>query len=373
MNAIFRHAINHWKRIGLSCTTAILAVSAIPVSGVETAYEVEGRITESIRVRGPLVAYTNRHGGSYTNIYTTETHTNQFTVYVRDCGWLIKTTENLAGGKVALRDVGSADGTIIYDRRGAVDSAALQKPAGVSSPSGGTPQMNSCLVYSNCVPVSIADADMVSHLWLMFASQCYWRKQDANVTALTPVYDWTASAMTGSDIKVPGEWELLNGPGSLPREVRYLGRWGETNGLYVAHGTNLAGATLLPAGFTFEQREASSITHTMELKKRVLAEVSTAQPGCSAPSLVPGASQKTIVIDLRLPTKDLKVGRYPAYMTDAGEKWPSLEEAQRLVKAHENQMLKRMPSPGNSLKKLGPLVVIAFIVIAFILLLFMAR
>ena len=38
-------------------------------------------------------------------------------------------------------------------------------------------------------------------------------------------------ARANPDLKVSAQWQLLNGPGALPREVGYLGQWDETNRL----------------------------------------------------------------------------------------------------------------------------------------------
>src|ERR1017187_4705020 len=134
----------------------------------------------------------------------------------------------------------------------------------------------------------------------MFASQCYWTKLKSE--RLTPVYDWHAAiAAHGSRRNVTAKWELLAGTGSLPREVAYLGQWGETNGLYRAKGTTLAGSTLIPNGFVFEERyvgpiQGNSLIHGMALRKRVEVEVTAIRPVCSKASLLPSPPPRTIVV-----------------------------------------------------------------------------
>jgi hypothetical protein len=75
-------------------------------------------------------------------------YTNEFTVYVRDCDWLIQTTERQAG-HVCVREVGATNDTEIYESTG--------------------------MIKSKGIPVELLDRGVVGHLWLMFASQCYWK------------------------------------------------------------------------------------------------------------------------------------------------------------------------------------------------------
>ena len=49
------------------------------------------------------------------------------------------------------------------------------------------------IFHSNNVPVGEADDDFLCHLWLMFASGCYFENLATNW--LTPVYDINASVI----------------------------------------------------------------------------------------------------------------------------------------------------------------------------------
>ena len=223
--------------------------------------------------------------------------TNEFTVYVRECGWLIRTIEDAGNGMVQQREVGSTNGTVIYEFSELMWKTDLSKSGNLNAPGS---QRNTAaisvnpphlaLVYSNNIPVGRLDNDMVSHLWLMFASQCYWGSQHTD--QLTPVYDFEASFAGNSNLKVTAKWELLNGLASLPREVTYLGEWGETNGLYRVTGTNSVGGMLVPNGFVFEERvvgqlSASSLVHELVVRKRVEAKVTSVQAVCSRKTLMP--------------------------------------------------------------------------------------
>lgn len=264
-------------------------------SGVE--YEVRGTITQKI---------TDPRGSVMRTTY-------DFTVYVRDCAWLIQTVENDGKGNSWQREVGSTNGTEIYEFNG-----------------------RQAFIYDTGIPVDLGYTQTDGHLWLMFASQCYWGSQHKD--QLTPVYDFEASFAGNPNLKVTAKWELLNGPGSLPQEVAYLGIWGETNGLYKVTGTNSVGGTLVPNGFVFEERvvgqlSASTLIHELVVRKRVEAKVTSVQAVCSRKNLMPvlGAG-KIVTGDWRL-KKPGSGNSVPSYITPASERWPSVEEANQLVKA----------------------------------------
>ncbi len=261
-------------------------------SGAE--YEVIGRITQTI---------TGRNGSAIRT-------TNEFTVFVRNCSWLIQTLETDKKGHAWQREVGSSDGTEIYEANG-----------------------NQAFIRGNGVPVELLDRGVDGHLWLMLASQCYW--SGLHTDRLTPIFDWHASVGANPDLKLAAEWELLNGPGSLPREVQYLGRWGETNALYRVTGTTKAGETLLPSGFVFEEYEVGPLAtngfvHEMAVRKRVEAEVTSVQAFCSKKDLLPALGKAMVAVDWRL--KEPSSGNHvPTYMLPNTEKWPSVQEAKTLV------------------------------------------
>jgi hypothetical protein len=267
-------------------------------------YEVEGTVRQSITTfNGARLDYTNN-----------------FTVYVRDCRWLIKTTETNGNGLEWQREVGSDGGPEIFE--------ANAKQAFISGKG---------------IPVESLDKGVDGHLWLMFASQCYWTNLHSD--QVTPVFDWHASVGASPDLKVTAEWELLDGPGSLPREVRYLGRWDETNALYMVTGTNSAGGVLIPSGFVFEERFATP--GGMKLRKRVDATVASVRTGCSRKSLLPVRGDAAVVIvDWRL--KEPSSGNHiPAYRDPDVAKWPSVEEAKKLIQAESSGAGQSRANPGR--------------------------
>jgi hypothetical protein len=188
-------------------------------------------------------------------------------------------------------------------------------------------------IVSNNLPVGDTDSAVVGHLWLIFASQCYWPGVETD--QLTPVYDWHASvAARGQGLKVTAGWDLLEGPRPLPRRVWYLGHWGETNGLYSITGTNSIGGMLIPTGFIFEQFQIgalkdNSFVHEIVVAKRVVAEVTGTRPNCSKIELIPSPKSHAVVIDRRFDSG--LPNRPPSYQNPVDGQWPSIEKSKQFA------------------------------------------
>jgi hypothetical protein len=285
----------------------LMALEGSTYSGAGYEYEVRGTITQTITDPGAPVIRT----------------TNEFTVCVRDRAWLILTTRDDGKAHAWHREVGSNNGTEIYDSNG-----------------------RQAVIYDTGIPVELLDKGLDGHLWLMFASGLYWT--DLRTQQLVPVFDWRASVGANPNRRVSAEWELLNGPGSLPREVRYLGEWHETNGLYrISRATSVNGM-LVPTGFVFEEAHVgasrpNSLVHEMVVRKRVEAEVTSVQPVCSRKSLLPmqQAGGATIAVDFRLKGPN-SGNQIPTYVLRGSASWPSVDEARRLRDA---QILHGGPGP----------------------------
>jgi hypothetical protein len=300
----------------------MVMAAATGVSAWAAEYEVDGKLSQTT---------VQANGGKLRG-------SASFTVFVRDGGWLIQTTETNENGDVVQRETGSTNTSEIYEL---VRGSPAAPPPGQDAP----PARASATIIPNNVPVGQLDNAVTGHLWLMFASQGYWTNLKSD--RLTPVYEWQASvASRGQTITVPAQWELLAGPGSLPREVRYLGEWQETNGLYKVTGTNSAGGTLIPSGFFFEERHVGSIppdslVHEMALRKRVDVEVTAVRPVCSRASLLPSPLPITTVIDYRLgPGVPLagstQITRPPSYRNPTPGQWLTLDGARKLVQARQD-------------------------------------
>ncbi len=259
-----------------------------------------------------------------------------FTVCVRDCGWLIRTVETNENGSVGWKEVGSTNGTEIYECGGGL---------------GGSGMVMGQIDPGN-VPVGQLDNAVVGHLWLMFASKCYWPALTSD--QLTPVYDWRASAAAagsafGNRQKVSADWELLKGPGSLPREVRYLDVVNRTNAIYTITGTNSAGGMLFPAGFVFQRFNGNRV------EKRVEVTVTAIRPVCSRAALIPLPNGRAMIIDNRL-TSDVP-SHPPSYRNPVVGQWPTLEEARSLTgmqPASTAANLQRAGLPATSVSRTTP-------------------
>ena len=271
-------------------------------------YEVDGLVNQTmIQFNG-----TNLHASA------------SFTVYVRDCGWMIKTVETNELGSVSGQEIGSTNGTEIFE---------------CEDGSG----MGFADIVSNNIPVGEYDSAVFGHLWLMFASQCYWPA--LNSDQLTPIYDWrasvaAASSMFGNRQKASVDWELLNGPSSLPREVRYLDAMNRTNAIYTITGTNSAGGMLFPAGFVFKQFNGDRLT------KRVEVEVTAIRLVCSRANLIPLPSKGTMVVDRRF---DSGVpNRPPSYQNPVFGQWLTVEESKKLAGINKSNDLRNLARVGRS-------------------------
>jgi hypothetical protein len=277
----------------------VLVASSLELLAQRAEYEVEGAIYQTI---------VGKNGAL-------EDLTNNFTVSVKGCCWLIQIYDEHQGKDRLLREIGSTNNTEIFELVSNITSATNKFTA-------------TAIITSNNVPVGLLNRDVSGHLWLMFASRCYWESLQSDM--LTPVFNWRASVGANPRLKVKAEWKLLGDAGSLPREVAYLGSWDETNGFYkVTETSELAGGELVPKSFTFEERYAVAM-EGMVLRKRVKAEVSDVREVCSRSELFPVPTGETKIVDFRLTTH--KSGNHvPTYRNPTIGQWPSAADARKLV------------------------------------------
>jgi hypothetical protein len=294
-------------KAALGCTIFSTGMTAA-VPGPAREYEIEGIVRQKIIAQA----------GSALDL------TNEFTIYVRDCGWLIQTTEGAGTGSLGQREVGSPDSKTIYDT-----GMVLQREKNLGV--GGRPSIHQVMICGNDVPVELSDRGVIGHLWLMFASQCYWAGLRTN--RITPAFDWHASVGANPNLKVEAGWRLIGEQNSLPTEVWYLGRWDETNGLYKVTGTNVVGGMPIPTGFTFEERYAAGYGAGMVLRKRVEAEVRSARATCSRENLVPGLPSNAVIVDWRLRSPE-SGNSVPTYTVPDKANWPSADEGRRTLEAN---------------------------------------
>lgn len=293
------------------------------LNGVVTAsaaeYEVDGQIEQTLY---------QRDGG------VQSVEQAKFTVFVRDCSWLIQTTFLDKDGKPTFRnETACTNGAQIY---------SVGVNIGKNNAPGGRPEipgLNVANIYSNTVPVGETDDYFICHLWQMFASGCYFENNTTNW--LTPAYDLNASAPVHPDLKREAKWELINGPGSLPLKVVYLENDRRTNATYVATGVTNVDSLKIPSGFIFELRIGSinfapgpiapgESAPTYRVRKQAIAMVTAVRPACTRVELMPQVQPgKTIVIDERLARSTNPAPVF--YNFQKGVKWVSVEESKKLA------------------------------------------
>lgn len=314
---------HRWFLYGL--TVAVLLLSFISSA---SEYEVDGKVNQTI---------TPRNGG-------TLHATASFTVFVRGCGWLIQTVETNETGGVSHREIGSTNGTEIFECEQPLGQIVRNAASSEAATFVKSTAAMWAVMVSNNIPVGETDSAVVGHLWLVFASQCYW--PDLNTDQLTPIYDWRASVGAhGESLKASASWDLLSGPGSLPQKVWYLGEWDETNGLYTITGSKSVEGMLFPAGFTFERSQVgplnpNTFVHEMVVVKRVDVEVTAIRAGCSKASLIPLPTGGATIIDLRFESGI--ANHPPSYQNPVSSQWPTVSASKELFKAQLAVEAKRL-------------------------------
>ena len=302
---------------------AVFCLLLNPIAVVTAAeYEVDGEIEQTLYKMDGSVQL--------------EEH-SKFTVFVRDCSWLIQTALLDKDGKPFLKnETACTNGTLICSVEGGVEKN--------NAPRGGrgTSGLTVANTYSNNVPVGQDDGYFICHLWLMFASGCYFENITSN--RLTPAYDSNASVAVNPNLKREARWELINGVGSLPLNITYLeGPFHDTDATYAATGVTNVGNLKIPSGFIFEVRidnrlskqfapgpiEPGESVPAYRVRKRAIATVMAVQQICTRSELMPQAQGKTMVIDERLaqPTNPTPV----FYNFQNGVRWVSVEEAKKLA------------------------------------------
>jgi hypothetical protein len=282
---------------------AVLALFAMATTLRAQEYEVDGAI--ELKLTRPDGRLSKDFHGS-------------FRVSVNGCAWLIQVTETNDWGIPLRREVGTRDGKEMFEMVVPYEpispSDAVQFDVKAGQP--GFQLASSGLVTSNAIPVGNLDSSFTGHLWLMFASGCYFRTAAAG--QLTPVYDFRATPYVNSPrLTMKASWELTSGPAALPSRVTYFGPDGTTSAVYAASGFTNVGALTLPNGFHFTQPGTGY--------KEVSAVVTAVRPTCSRADLRPVLKQRIPMIDMRWYPRDLHGFNLTAYQSDH---WPTVEQAQ---------------------------------------------
>ena len=299
-------------------------------------YEVEGTISQTI---------LNFNGGAPYKLR------NDFTVFVRDCAWLIQirpagSTNHTAG----IQEVGSTNGTDIFFLN-------------IAPPSNNPTNhpLSSAQVFSYDTPVDNLDSGVIGHLWLMFASGCVL--QTNTTSALAPVYDIAAAPLgPNGDFKREAKWDLINGPGSTPSSVYFITSPLDksTNAVYRATGQTNVGNVTVASGFTFAQllpeRWLNGIKLPAGPRKEVICTVTALRQGCTRSDLLPAPQGRTIVGDLRIkmPKEGTNAPPTVTYFYPTNQGWLSTNDAKVLFVAEREKFLEHAHR-----KRVNPLEIIA--------------
>jgi hypothetical protein len=261
----------------------VTALSTCCLQSLASDYEVKGVIRQTI----------------FSIVRGDRSVTNDFTVTVNDCAWSIKILSDAGMGIITERKVASTNGVEIYDY-----VSFLRVPDRIATvETNGTPAktnksslpVSTVQITTNGLPIGANDGDIVGHLWLMFASSCYWASVQTNW--LAPVYDYNAAAELNPNLRVKATWVLLGNSNSLPREVTYLDNDGVPVGAYSITGGDLVGDMAIPTSFLFEEHRGSSdSSQGLVLHKRVEAEVTTMSAIHPAQDLIPMPYRNSIGI-----------------------------------------------------------------------------
>lgn len=106
-------------------------------------------------------------------------HKQDFTVFVRDCAWLIQLRIPGKSSTEGAVEIGSTNGTEIFE-------VQYPKATSAQGASNSSRRFSVVLAYSNNAPIIQTDGEVVGHLWLMFASRCVLQSSVDHM--LTPVF-----------------------------------------------------------------------------------------------------------------------------------------------------------------------------------------
>jgi len=307
-----------------------------------------------------------------------------FTVFVRDCQWLIQTREERPGGTPAMWEIGQISPSEV------VQLGIPSTPTNaIGSNRVAIPPLRSAVVFSNAVPVGCLDKT-IAPLWIMFASHCFLRGRTNDL--ITPVYDQVAGPTFNPNLKQQARWSFLPKAPGLPSVLDYFNDGqlhsmsksnlpsvfklpkpydqGFTNAICYATGVTNIGGLALPSGFVFERYMPANGRKSTDLRvmERVEASVTAVRSSCSRENLMPELSRKsnTVIVDRRsAPTNDLKLA-VTLNNEESGGIWPKAE-AVRKVEAERKKTIKNA--------RIRPVLVVVFALILFtpLLLFFLKR
>jgi hypothetical protein len=196
---------------------------------------------------------------------------------------------------------------------------------------------------------------IIPHLWVIFASQCFFKAQNPT-NRLMPMYDVDYALVDRVDLRLETDWELMKGKISLPLKVVYYNdgefytmntnkelkfmnypvpyNKGFTDAIYTVTAlTNFNGVTF-PAQFTFGEYRPGGGPTRYQLRARKTAEavVTAFRPTCSRKDLLPVIQGLTAIHDQRLVHATPSVAPF-VYASKTGDRWLSIAEAERRMQS----------------------------------------
>jgi hypothetical protein len=316
--------LRSWEQILVRCSCVCLLLGGVSVASAAD-YEVDGHVEQTLYKRDGGVSALQK---------------SQFTVYVKGCSWLIRTTQSDTNGKpVSASETAFVNGTEVYELSGQANNR--------NTAIGGGTSRNMASIESNNVPTGQKLGYYVCHLWLMYASGCYFDHRSNSW--LTPAYDLNASVNVEPNLKRKAIWELIDGPGSLPKNVLYYQVYDDymTNvssidATYTATGVTNAGTIKIPSGFVFENRIRTGYLPGPDppgrtrpaygIWKRAVGTVTAVRPYCSRKDLTPTAKGKTMVVDRRVFQEQgskLAPNSLTYYVSEANVPWLPFAQAKK--------------------------------------------
>ena len=232
--------------LGREAWVALFCFLAAGRASSAVEYEVEGRLTQTM---------VQKDGG--------ELHASaSFPVFVRDCSWFIDMIETNENKEISHRQFGATNGNEFYECSMSPEYGSRNFNEHPTNAAGLASLMSHKLMMAQItpgqVPVGQLDNAIIGHLWLIFASECYW--PTLTNSRLTPVYNWEASVRREAKIErcLPSGscWQA---PAPCPGTFNILGGWGRTNGWYHTTGTKTVGGMVVPTGFIFEERQIGQV------------------------------------------------------------------------------------------------------------------
>ncbi len=221
------------------------------------------------------------------------------------------------------------------------------------------------IIISNNVPSNYGEP-MMPHLWLMFASGCYF----ANLTNefLTPVFDPATAVNYDKNLKAKAHWRLLNTNLCLPECVYYFndGRFtlrtnpsspavtrtypapydrGFTNAIYAVTTTTNTEDGMFPVGFSFQEfvPGASRSRNDLRCRRRMDAIITSVSLVCSQQSFTQDLDANAVAVDRRLAHSQSSIPVI-TYTFRGDKPLPSAEQARKIhARQERRKMFARVP------------------------------